>query len=113
MGAIKCFNDECHYWDIDEPDHCSHPIVEILKCDHSKVGKGVKKDYGNPYLAALMSNECHCGRPKKPGKSFCYACYKSLRSDLQHDLYSRIAWGYEAAYEAAVKYLEEMDGESA
>ena len=109
MAVIKCFNGECHYWDIDEPDHCSHPTAEILLCVESKVGKGMKKDYGNPWLTALMSNECQCGRAKKPRKSFCYACYKSLPSDFQQDLYSRFGGGYEKAYEKAIQYLEESE----
>jgi hypothetical protein len=113
MGVIKCFNRACRYYDDDKPDNCSHPRVKILKCKDSNVSKGVKKNYGNPYMSELMSNECWCGGPKKPRKSFCYGCYKRLRGDLQRDLYSRLGNGYEAAYEAAVKYLEELDGQSA
>jgi len=111
MPVIKCFNGACPHWEIDEPDHCSHPIVEILKCEHSRVGKGVKKDYGNSYLSALMSNECHCGKGKKPRRSLCYSCYRSLPRDFQHALWSRFGHGYEEAYEAAVEWLDEHQEE--
>ena len=107
MGVIKCFNRACRYYDDDKPDNCSHPLVEILKCRDSKVGKDIKKDWSNPWLAALMSNECHCGRPKKPRMSFCFSCYRSLPRDMQRALYQRFGEGYEEAYEAAVEWLDE------
>jgi len=58
------------------------------------------------YYDELMSDDCACGMPKKSGRSFCYKCYISLPKDMRRDLWLRIGDGYEAAYEAAVKYLE-------
>ena len=63
-----------------------------------------KKDW-KWYFDELMSDECLCGRSKKPSHSFCYRCFKTLPNDMQRDLYSRIGYGYEAAYESAFEYL--------
>jgi len=63
---------------------------------------------GNKYLDALMSSRCSCGKKKTPKKSFCLACFLMLPQDLKNDLYSRLGDGYEQAYDAAEKYLEEM-----
>lgn len=41
-------------------------------------------------------------------KSFCYKCFKNLPRDLQNDLYLRMGDGYEQAYDAAVKVLEDL-----
>lgn len=59
------------------------------------------------YLYELQSEECQCGRAKKPGRSFCYKCYSSLPRETQRGLYSRIGAGYEEAYEEAVAWLSE------
>ncbi len=61
-----------------------------------------------PYFEALRSEECTCSRPKQKGKSFCLGCYRVLPRGLQVDLYPRIGLGYEEAYEASVKHLEEI-----
>ena len=58
------------------------------------------------YIDQLMSEECHCGKPKKPRQSFCRPCYFSLPKYLQHALYQHILEGYEEAYEEAVKWLD-------
>jgi len=65
------------------------------------MGKGLKF-----YIDELMSDECACGRPKWPKRSFCYRCYVRLPADMRRDLYKRIGDGYEAAYEEAVKWLQ-------
>jgi len=57
------------------------------------------------FIKELKSDECRCGRTKKPGRSFCYFCYRKLPRSLQQDLYNRIGSGYEQAYEAACRYL--------
>jgi len=57
------------------------------------------------YASELKSDECQCGRTKKPKMSFCYICYKSLPADMQKALYQRIGDGYEEAYDEAVVYL--------
>jgi len=57
------------------------------------------------YIKELRSEQCQCGRPKKPGRSFCYWCYSSLPREMQRDLYQSIGDGYEAAYEEAVAWL--------
>jgi len=58
------------------------------------------------YYDELMSDECACGNPKQPSRSFCYRCYMALPGDMRRDLWKRLGEGYEEAYEAAVKYLE-------
>lgn len=57
------------------------------------------------YMQQLASAECFCERPKKPGRAFCYRCYKTLPPELRSPLYRPIGDGYEAAYEEAVRYL--------
>jgi len=57
------------------------------------------------YVEALYGNECFCGKGKRPGDSFCYSCYKSLPQHMQQDLYQRLFFGYEEAYDAAVAWL--------
>lgn len=106
MSVIKCFNRECHYWDAGDMDHCSHPYIEISKCFHGVIRKegGKAKNF---YFEELRSNECQCGEPKRPYHSFCFGCYRSLPQDFQRDLYRRIGHGYEEAYEAAIKHLNE------
>jgi len=59
------------------------------------------------YLEMLKSEQCLCERGKKPGKAFCYGCYKRLPYRMQEDLYKRVGQGFEEAYEAATKYLQE------
>jgi len=109
MGIIKCLNRKCAWFDEGELDNCSHSFVEIRVCKDSIVKDVAVKKYKNPYLDALMSNECYCGAEKKPKKSFCYRCFKKLRRDLQTDLYSRMGDGYEEAYDAAVKWIDEEE----
>jgi hypothetical protein len=59
------------------------------------------------YLRELRGEECQCGKAKKSGHSFCWECYKSLPNDMQRALYRRYGYGYEEAYDAAVKWLTE------
>ena len=102
-GLIKCFNNECHYHDLDEPDHCSKPLTKIQKCFMAIVRKdGKAKSW---YYHELISNQCACGEPKKPRQSFCYKDYISLPNEIQRALYK--PRGYEEAYEEAHKWLEE------
>jgi len=58
------------------------------------------------YLQELRSDACACGKPKKPDYSFCYSCYMKLPFSMRQDLYQEIGNGYEAAYEAAIKWLD-------
>lgn len=57
------------------------------------------------YLDELKSDECQCGRPKRPRNSLCFRCYKDLPEDMKKDLWQPIGAGYEEAYDAAVHYL--------
>jgi hypothetical protein len=59
------------------------------------------------YVGELRSEECQCGQWKKPGYSLCYRCYKALPRDMRNDLYKLVGRGYEAAYDAALKYLND------
>lgn len=57
------------------------------------------------YLTEKKSEECQCGRWKKPGNSLCAGCWHRLPVHMQADLYARLGDGYEEAYDQAVKYL--------
>ena len=57
------------------------------------------------YLEALKSNACQCERPKQRGQSLCRKCYWALPAHMRHDLYQKMGAGYEAAYDAAVEFL--------
>jgi hypothetical protein len=57
------------------------------------------------YIDELMSEECQCGRPKKPRHSFCWQCYSSLPKTMQQALYQHIMEGYEEAYDEAIRWL--------
>lgn len=61
----------------------------------------------NFYVKEFLSDECQCGRPKRPRHSFCFKCYKRLPVDMQKDLWQRFGFGYESAYDAAYKYLND------
>jgi hypothetical protein len=52
------------------------------------------------YATELKSEECFCGKTKKPRMSFCYRCYKSLPGDMQKDLYQPL--GLEGIKEIAM-----------
>jgi len=58
------------------------------------------------YLKELMSEECACGKPKKPRYSFCYRCYSELPRTLKNRLYDYVGDGYEQAYDESIEYLE-------
>jgi len=60
------------------------------------------------YVGELESEGCFCGRNKKSGKAFCYRCFAELPHDMRRALYKRIGDGYEAAYDAAVNYLDAL-----
>ncbi len=57
------------------------------------------------YVKELMSDECMCGKPKDPGKSFCWTCWKKLPCNLHRPLYCKILNGYEQAYDDAHAWL--------
>ena len=59
------------------------------------------------YLGQLRSEECLCGKEKKPERSFCYRCFPGLPYEMRQALYRQMGDGYEEAYEAAHKYLTE------
>lgn len=108
MSVIKCFNSKCTYYDREQLDNCSHPFIERLKCGEAILRHEDTRRHKNPYLAALLSNECHCGETKRGNYSLCYGCYSKLPRDLRLRLYRRMGEGYEEAYDEAVKFLEEV-----
>lgn len=59
------------------------------------------------YIQELRSEECACGRTKRPRYSFCYTCYQLLPDDMRKDLWSYMGDGYEEAYDSAVAWLTE------
>lgn len=56
-------------------------------------------------LAELRGIKCRCGAVKKPGQTFCRACYFLLTANQRRDLYKKINRGYQEAYIAAVVHL--------
>jgi ribosomal protein L40E len=48
-----------------------------------------------------------CGGAKPPNNGFCRACYHSLPKNLRTPMWRRFGDGYEAAHEAAKKWLIE------
>lgn len=56
----------------------------------------------------LVSEKCVCGGRKCVRHSFCTDCYFALPLALRGDLYSHDVRVYEAAYEAACKFLREL-----
>jgi hypothetical protein len=58
-------------------------------------------------LVALVVTLCRCDRRKKKRMSFCPTCYGRLPREMKNALYRRAGQGYEEAYDAAVKHLEE------
>jgi len=58
------------------------------------------------YAEVRRSEECLCGRPKKGGNAFCWACWSQLPEEMQGGLYRGIGQGYEEAFEVAVSWLQ-------
>lgn len=58
------------------------------------------------YSGVLKSNECQCGKAKKPRFAFCYSCFQKLPAIYKRGLYSSINDGFPEAYEAAHRYLQ-------
>lgn len=56
-------------------------------------------------LDEIKSDECQCGKPKQPGRAFCFRCYGELPDELRRGLYLRAGTGLVEAYEEAFKYL--------
>jgi len=56
------------------------------------------------YVNLKASEECLCGREKKPPFPFCYLCYKELPADMKKAIYQK--GGIEEAIDEAVKYLQ-------
>lgn len=65
------------------------------------------------YLALLEGEKCEvCGGGKRRRDSFCRPCYMALPQHLRRNLYLLMGSGYEAAYDAALEWLESREGES-
>jgi len=105
MPIIQCFNENCHYFDLDEPDHCSKPLHKIQECPDTTLEKLDSVKNKSWYYQEMMSNQCLCGNTKKKGHSFCWNCFSSLSVSMQNSLYKQIGKGYEEAFEEAVKWL--------
>lgn len=57
------------------------------------------------YVDELAGQRCWCGKGKKRGRSFCWACWSRLPLNLRKDLFLPMGEGYEAAYDAALARL--------
>lgn len=107
MPVIQCSNKNCPHWDdTDQPDNCSHPVYMMKDCSKAMIKKDSPVKSKNWYQQQLLTDECHCSKPKRPRHSFCYSCYLSLPNDIQGELYQLIGKGYEETYEKAVAFLE-------
>ncbi len=60
------------------------------------------------FIEELRSDVCQCERKKQPGRSFCYKCWLRLPEELRRPLYRKIGAGYEAAYDSAYRYLNDL-----
>ncbi|HEY7184331.1 MAG TPA: hypothetical protein VIC84_23045 [Blastocatellia bacterium] len=60
-------------------------------------------------IIALMIIRCECGNAKGRKMSSYRSCYYKLPRQMQRNLYKRAGEGYEEAYDAAMKYLEERE----
>ena len=58
------------------------------------------------YLENLKSDECMCGKEKRPNYSFCYKCYSALPKDMKDPLWKKIGSGYEKGFEEAFIHLQ-------
>lgn len=61
----------------------------------------------------LQSSKCFCGAKKAMMQTFCRPHYSSLPDWMRARLYQRFGDGYEEAYAAARKELEEKKGHTA
>lgn len=59
------------------------------------------------YVRELIGTACRCGAPKKTRMTFCTRCYFALPKRMRDNLYRDVGSGYEQAYDAAAKLLDE------
>ena len=55
----------------------------------------------------LAGTTCRCGAEKEAHKTLCRGCYYRLPKGLRNALYRLLGEGYEEAYEAAARFLDE------
>jgi len=60
------------------------------------------------FTDTLASDECQCGRRKQPGRAVCFKCYARLPDEQRRALYRRVGAGFEAAYEEAYRFLNDL-----
>ena len=60
------------------------------------------------FTETLASDECQCGRHKQPGRAVCFKCYARMPDEMRRTLYRRVGAGFEAAYEDAYKFLNDL-----
>jgi hypothetical protein len=56
-------------------------------------------------LDSFNSNQCMCGKVKKPKMSHCKSCYYKLPHEMRINLYKRFYEGYQEAFIESLKYL--------
>lgn len=68
----------------------------------------ITRDRRFEILRSLGSTECGgCGKEKKPKMSHCRKCYYALSPTMRQSLYRQFGSGYEEAYEASLRYLNQ------
>lgn len=113
-------------------DNCARPLTRITECPEGNVrregaensrlkAEGEEKRSESSklkaerqaqkdklwYIREFKSNECVCGKTKKPGSAFCYSCFMKLPYTYRMATYQRMGDGYEEAYENSVEWLRE------
>ena len=59
------------------------------------------------YVNVMKSEKCQCENPKKRRYALCFNCWKKLPEYMQKALYRRLGFGFEKAYDKAVRCLNE------
>ena len=60
-------------------------------------------------LEDFLGEVCYgCGKEKRSKMSHCSKCYYRLPRRMQSDLYKRFGEGYEEAFEASKKFLDDL-----
>lgn len=104
-GIIKCFNNECTAYTTKEVNNCCKPLTRITECPEALVCYDDAIKPNRYYQRVLKDPLCICGRVKRSGMSFCYQCFDELPYLMKRELYKKPGYGFEQAYEQAVKEL--------
>lgn len=77
------------------------------RVDDGRLGPCLDPNHGRSVLAIFCSTLCVCGHKKEANTGFCRGCYFRLPREMQNALWKRFGEGFETAFHAARKFLEE------